>query len=84
MKEQVLKAYAKLARDYEKNVDKESGTNAYYERPAMMKLLPDDLSECAVLDAGCAAGWYTEQLVERGAHVTPSQPMPVFSAIDST
>lgn len=38
MKEKVLEAYDKLARDYEKHVDTESGFNAYYERPAMMKL----------------------------------------------
>lgn len=37
MKNKVLEAYSKLARDYEKNVDTESGGNAYYEHPAMME-----------------------------------------------
>ncbi|ULL19683.1 class I SAM-dependent methyltransferase [Paenibacillus sp. H1-7] len=70
MKEKVLEAYDKLAKDYEKHVDTKSGHNAYYERPAMMKLMPKDMNELAVLDAGCAAGWYTEQLVQLGARVT--------------
>ena len=70
MKDKVLAAYSKLARDYETNVDVTSGFNAYYERPAMMKLLPNDMTGSRVLDAGCAAGWYTEQLIKRGANLT--------------
>lgn len=70
MKEKVLEAYDKLARDYEKHVDTQGGHNAYYERPAMMKLIPSILNRYAVLDAGCAAGWYTEQFIELGAQVT--------------
>lgn len=70
MKDKVLDAYEKLAKDYEVHVDTESGFNAYYERPAMMKLLPENLSGCTALDTGCAAGWYTQQLVWRGARVT--------------
>ncbi|CAG7653109.1 hypothetical protein PAECIP111802_05399 [Paenibacillus allorhizosphaerae] len=64
MKEKVLEAYSRLVKDYEHNVDTESPYNAHYERPAMMKLLPDDMSGLAVLDAGCAApagtrsNWY--------------------------
>jgi len=69
MKEKLLHTYAKLAADYEKHVDTESGVNAYYERPAMMKQVPNDLSGQTVLDAGCAAGWYTEQLIRLGAKV---------------
>ncbi|MGM0883762.1 MAG: class I SAM-dependent methyltransferase [Bacillota bacterium] len=70
MKEKVLEAYDKLAKDYEKHVDTKSGHNAYYERPAMMKLMPSDMNRLAVLDAGCAAGWYTEQFIRLGAQVT--------------
>jgi SAM-dependent methyltransferase len=70
MKEKILEAYGKLAKDYEKHVDTGSGHNAYYERPAMMKLLPKDMNQLAVLDAGCAAGWYTEQCIKLGAQVT--------------
>ncbi|MED4584949.1 class I SAM-dependent methyltransferase [Brevibacillus choshinensis] len=70
MKHVIMDAYSKLSRDYEKNVDTESGYNAYYERPPMLKQLPEDMSGLAALDAGCAAGWYTEQLFHRGAQVT--------------
>lgn len=70
MKEKVLAAYSKLARDYEKNIDTTSGYNAFYERPAMMRLLPNDMTGLKVLDAGCAAGWYTEQFMQCGASVT--------------
>lgn len=70
MKKQVMEAYDKLAKDYEKHVDTQSGHNAYYERPAMIKLMPTDLNQLDVLDAGCAAGWYTEQFLKQGANVT--------------
>lgn len=36
----------------------------------MMKLMPSDMNQLAVLDAGCAAGWYTEQFIKLGAQVT--------------
>lgn len=52
----ILAAYSKLAVDYEKNIDTTSGFNAYYERPAMMNLMPNDMAGLSVLDAGCAAG----------------------------
>lgn len=43
--------------------------NALYERPAMMAMLPA-VDGARVLDAGCGAGWYAEQLIARGARVT--------------
>ncbi|SDC26787.1 Methyltransferase domain-containing protein [Paenibacillus sp. UNCCL117] len=70
MKEKIIEAYGRLAKDYEKHVDTQSGHNAYYERPAMMELLPTDMNQLSVLDAGCAAGWYTEQCIKKGAVVT--------------
>ena len=42
--------------------------NAYYERPATISLLPQ-VRDQKVLDAGCAAGWYTKWLLEKGASV---------------
>lgn len=78
MKEKVVTAYDKLAKDYEKHVDTESGHNAYYERPAMMKLMPNDMNSLTVLDAGCAAGWYTEQFLKRGSQVTAIDLSPAM------
>ncbi|GIV88744.1 MAG: SAM-dependent methyltransferase [Chloroflexus sp.] len=42
--------------------------NAYYERPAMLSLLPDVRGK-RVLDAGCGPGVYSELLLDRGAEV---------------
>ncbi|MGN1402289.1 MAG: class I SAM-dependent methyltransferase [Bacillus sp. (in: firmicutes)] len=62
--------YDALSGTYEKDVDHDNPYNAYYERPAMLSKLKDDLSGTKVLDAGCAAGWYSEKLANRGAEVT--------------
>ncbi|MFD0678307.1 MULTISPECIES: class I SAM-dependent methyltransferase [unclassified Paenibacillus] len=78
MKEKVLEVYDKLAKDYEIHVDTQSGHNAYYERPAMMKLMPTHMNQLAVLDAGCAAGWYTEQFIKLGAQVTAVDLSPAM------
>ncbi|WP_144510072.1 class I SAM-dependent methyltransferase [Bacillus sp. FJAT-22090] len=76
MNNRVKETYNQLANDYEHNVDTKSLFNTEYERPAMMKLLPNDLRDKKVLDAGCAAGWYTEQLVNLGAEVTATDISP--------
>ncbi|WP_042146905.1 class I SAM-dependent methyltransferase [Paucisalibacillus sp. EB02] len=69
MKGHVTEIFNQLSTVYEKTVDKEGLYNTEYERPAMLNELPKDLSNKKILDAGCAAGWYTEQLIQRGATV---------------
>jgi len=76
MNNKVRETYNQLANDYEHNVDTKSLYNTEYERPAMMNLLPTDLKNKKVLDAGCAAGWYTEQLVHLGATVIATDISP--------
>ncbi|SET18438.1 Methyltransferase domain-containing protein [Oceanobacillus limi] len=82
MKNQVRAAFNQLANVYENSVDTTSMYNSEYERPAMMAHIPSDLSNKSVLDAGCAAGWYTEQLLQRGANVVATDISPKM--IEST
>jgi SAM-dependent methyltransferase len=62
-----LDSYEEMAEYYFEYVDKKP-FNAYYERPATLSLLPE-VKDKTVLDAGCAAGWYTDWLLEKGANV---------------
>ena len=62
-----LNAYEEMAEHYFKYVDTKP-FNAYYERPATVSMLPDVKGK-KVLDAGCAAGWYTKLLLDKGASV---------------
>lgn len=61
-------AYEEMAVYYAQYVDKKP-FNAYYERPALLSLLPD-VQEKQVLDVACGAGWYTQWLLQQGASVT--------------
>ena len=61
-------SYQHIAGKYAQIVDT-NPTNAYYERPAVLSLLPS-LTDATVLDAGCGSGWYAEYLVGQGAVVT--------------
>lgn len=60
-------AYQKLADSYAASADTKPH-NAYYERPAMLGLLPD-VAGHLILDVGCGPGIYAEELVKRGARV---------------
>ncbi|WP_078552165.1 class I SAM-dependent methyltransferase [Bacillus alkalicellulosilyticus] len=76
MKDRVKETFNQLASVYEHTVDTTSLYNSEYERPAMLGLLPQDLRNMTVLDAGCAAGWYTHQLIQRGANVVATDISP--------
>ncbi len=59
--------YDSIGDTYATGVDA-SPYNALYERPAMLALLPG-VAGSRILDAGCGGGWYSEQLLHRGADV---------------
>ena len=61
-------AYQELASAYAEKIDTKPH-NAYYERPAMLALLPE-INGKQVLDAGCGPGVCAQELVARGATVT--------------
>jgi SAM-dependent methyltransferase len=69
-----LDAYEQLADVYAARVDTKAH-NAYYERPAMLALMPE-VGGLAVLDAACGPGRYAEWLVEQGATVTAFDVSP--------
>lgn len=62
-----LDAYNTMAEYYFTHIDR-NPFNAYYERPATLSLLPEVQGK-RVLDAGCAAGWYTKWFLDHGASV---------------
>lgn len=76
MKDSIKDTYDKLASTYKENLDFANPYNSYYERPAMMELIPKELEGKKILDAGCAAGWYTPQFIKRGANVTAIDVSP--------
>ena len=60
-------AYNQLADDYAARIDSKAH-NAFYDRPAVLSLLPDVTGK-RVLDAGCGPGAYAEWLLDHGAQV---------------
>jgi SAM-dependent methyltransferase len=69
-------AYEVLAEPYAALVDRKP-YNAFYERPALLSLLPDPAGLRAV-DAGCGPGFYAGWLAERGATVTAFDVSPTM------
>lgn len=70
MKAELRTIFDALSTIYENQVDGSSYYNSEYERPGMLAELEEDMRGMMVLDAGCAAGWYTNELLARGADVT--------------
>ena len=62
-----LGTYSRLADAYAARIDTKAH-NAYYDRPAVLSLLPA-VEGHRVLDAGCGPGVYAEWLAGRGAEV---------------
>jgi SAM-dependent methyltransferase len=63
-----MKAYDEMAKYYENYVDTKPW-NAWYERPATLSLLPE-VKNKKILDMGCAGGWHTKYLLDKGADIT--------------
>src|SRR5687768_962934 len=61
-------SYDEIAEAYASGVDS-APYNAFYERPATLALIPD-VAAAHILDAGCGSGFYTEELLKRGARVS--------------
>ncbi|WP_456274582.1 class I SAM-dependent methyltransferase [Bacillus sp. AK031] len=70
MERTAAEVYDNLAETYKNDIDGSSHYNSLYERPAMMELLPHKLEGMKILDAGCAAGWYSQTFIRNGAGVT--------------
>lgn len=79
MDEHTGDSYEDKAEKYADTVDSKPW-NAYYERPAVLSLLPT-LEDARVLDAGCGSGWYAETMLRRGANVTAFDFNSEFVAI---
>jgi SAM-dependent methyltransferase len=68
--------YEAFAEEYA--VHAESGAyNALYDRPAVLRLA-GDVAGKTVLDAACGPGFYTEELLRRGARVIGCDQSPTF------
>lgn len=61
-------AYEAMSTSYHHKIDTKPH-NAFYDRPNTLSLLPKEISDQYILDAGCGPGKYSEILIERGAQV---------------
>ncbi len=68
--------YRKFAERYAQ-VSKTKAHNAYYNWPGILSLLPEAISG-RVLDAGCGPGYFSEELLRRGADVLAFDVTPAF------
>ena len=77
-----ITVYDKIAARFDVHV-RSSAHNAYYDRPAMLSLLPD-VEGLRVLDAGCGSGVYAEILAGRGAQVVALDASAEMVALTKT
>jgi SAM-dependent methyltransferase len=66
--------YGRMAGGYEAHAA-DGAYNAHYDRPAMLSLL-GDVRGLRVLDAACGPGYYTSELIARGAEVAAFDASP--------
>ena len=74
--------YDAMAELFERDAE-DGAYNAHYDRPAMLELLPD-VDGLTVLDAACGPGFYTEELLRRGATVTAVDVSEAMVALTRT
>ncbi len=76
MSEQLWSAYDEMAVAYQRHAEN-SAYNAHYDRPAVLATL-GPVGGLHVLDAACGPGFYTKELLERGAEVTAFDASPAM------
>jgi SAM-dependent methyltransferase len=73
---QLWSAYDEMGPGYQRHAA-DSAYNAHYDRPAVLAAL-GPVGGCRVLDAACGPGFYTQELLARGADVTAFDASPVM------
>lgn len=68
---EIAEVYNKFGRYYHDSRKNDSGRlyNEYIDIPATLSLLPDNVKNLKVLDAGCGSGIYANMVAKRGAKV---------------
>lgn len=74
MSQDAWSVYGRMAGSYEAHAA-DGAYNAHYDRPAVLSLL-GEVRGCRVLDAACGPGYYTAELIARGAAVTAFDASP--------
>lgn len=62
----VIGSYEEIADNYCQVVDNKP-FHTLYERPNLIKMIPNDLNGKTIVDLGCGTGWYAFRMLELGA-----------------